>query len=406
MSQPAPSLKAKVVLAFSVTLFSLIIGEVFLRIAHPLPDPYTRRQTWHGFLPTWIGANGEDRLVDTRGLHGIPYPQVRVQRNSFSYTDDREELAVKPKSPDEFRIVCIGGSTTECFALERKDSWPAVLQSLLQKQLGDKAQVTCVNLGVCATPLRTYLATLTFYGIYLQPDVVIFYVGVNDLCTGVKFPDDPTFVSPYDPFARHRLGLSPPWYLQMLSRTQLGRHARSILKQDSPGSHRKDDPRFFADYVPDPATCHDVELSFTMDPVARRQYATDLRSAAGICRSNHGQLLVLTAPALWRADKMTDEEVCQLWLRPRAGDRVASAATCRRLLDARNELTRSVCQESDISLFDLASAIPSSLDYFYDDAHLNVAGARLVAQNLAKELMSPRFAEFRPGNISSTSKRN
>jgi lysophospholipase L1-like esterase len=396
MMRTESSMKAKLLLTVFATVFSLVVGEIFLWIVHRLPDPYLQRQTSHPYLPTWIGVKGENRVVDTRGLHGVPYPQVTFRRNSFSYTDDREDLALHPKSPDEFRIVCIGGSTTECFALERRESWPAVLQTLLQKQLGEKKHVSCVNLGVCNTPLRTYLATLAYYGIHLQPDVVIFYVGLNDLGFGVKFPEDPAFEVPYDPFARDKLSLSPAWQYQLLSRTQLGRHLRSLLKRDNPGSHRPGDPRYFADYVPDPASFKEVDLSFTMDPVAAREYSTNLRSAAGICQANRCQMLVLTAPALWRTDRMTDEEMKQLWLRPARGARVASAATCRRLLNARNDLTRTICRESSIPWMDLATMVPSSLEFFYDDVHLNVAGARLVASKVAQELTSPRFAGSLP----------
>jgi lysophospholipase L1-like esterase len=387
------TLKAKLVLVLSATLACLTCCEIALRLLHPLPDPYLSRQTWHPYLPTWIGVAGADRIVDTRGLHGVPYPQVRVRRNAFSFTDDREEFATLPKSPDEFRIVCIGGSTTECFALERKDSWPAVLEASLQKQLGDTKQVSCVNLGVCATPLRTYLATLSHYAIHLQPDVVIAYIGINDLCFGVKFEGDPIFDYRFDPFARDHINRSPGCQYQLLNWLQLGRHVHSLIKRDEKGSHRNGDPRFFADHVPDPTSSKEVDLSFSMDPVAARQYRFNLRSLAGICQCNHARLLVLTAPALWRTDPMTDEELRQLWLRPSAGDHVASPATCRRLLDARNELTRSVCREADILCLDLATMVPSSLEYFYDDAHVNVAGARLVAGMLTNRLLEQDFAD-------------
>ena len=42
---------------------------------------------------------------------------------------------------------------------------------------------------------------------------------------------------------------------------------------------------------------------------------------------------------------------------------------------------------------DLATVVPSSLEFLYDDLHLNVAGARLVASRVVHELMSRRFAK-------------
>jgi lysophospholipase L1-like esterase len=386
-------------LALSVTLLSLAVAEIGLRWFHPLPDPYRKRRTWHPYLPTWIGAEGEETVLNTRGLHGVPYSEVKIRRSAFSYTDGREELALRPKSPDEFRVICIGGSTTECYGLDLHDSWPGVLQTLLQKEYGDKKKVSCANLGVVDTPLKTYLATLAHYGIHLQPDVAILLVGVNDLGLGVKFPDDPTFEVSFDPFSRNNLGSSPEWQNVLATRSQLGRHLRLLVKPREPLWPRKDDPRFFAGHTRSPASCDAVDLSFTFDPAAVRQYAANLRSAAGVCQSNGCRLLVLTGPTLWRTDKMTDEELEQLWVRPKRGaNRVLAAATCRRMLDARNEMTRSVCREANIPCLDLAAMVPSSLEYFYDDVHFNVAGARFVAGKIAKELLSARFARDRSPN--------
>ena len=64
-------------------------------------------------------------------------------------------------------------------------------------------------------------------------------------------------------------------------------------------------------------------------------------------------------------------------------DYILSAATVWRMLDTINQDVMDVCAEESVACYDLASAIPHDLAYFYDGWHLSDAGAALVADSVA-----------------------
>jgi hypothetical protein len=66
-------------------------------------------------------------------------------------------------------------------------------------------------------------------------------------------------------------------------------------------------------------------------------------------------------------------------------------------LESLNDAMRSVAADFDVPLFDLASAVPKSLDYFYDDCHFNTAGADTVGHLLATFLLENSLVVPKPG---------
>ena len=84
-----------------------------------------------------------------------------------------------PKPEGEFRIVCIGGSTT--FEGVSNDlTYPATLERLLQKRLNTN-RIRVINAGISGLTTEGELQKLPFV-LSLQPDLVIHYNAVNDIC--------------------------------------------------------------------------------------------------------------------------------------------------------------------------------------------------------------------------------
>lgn len=94
--------------------------------------------------------------------------------NSLGFRD--VERAV-PKPEGMFRIVCVGGSTTQEGATN-ESTFPALLEARLRNVFPGK-EIEVVNAGVpgIATPL--HLLRLPDY-LALEPDLVILHLGVND----------------------------------------------------------------------------------------------------------------------------------------------------------------------------------------------------------------------------------
>jgi lysophospholipase L1-like esterase len=97
---------------------------------------------------------------------------LTYSHNSLGYRSD-EFTVEKPK--DKIRIVALGGSTTYGVGVNNDETWP----SHLGKELGDNFEV--INMGVPGYSSRENLAQSEMYLSELQPDLAVYYIGLNDL---------------------------------------------------------------------------------------------------------------------------------------------------------------------------------------------------------------------------------
>jgi hypothetical protein len=56
-------------------------------------------------------------------------------------------------------------------------------------------------------------------------------------------------------------------------------------------------------------------------------------------------------------------------------------------LERLNDAMRTVAEEDSVPLYDLARALPKSLEFLYDDCHFTPAGALATGRGLARFLM-------------------
>lgn len=119
------------------------------------------------------------------GYVGAPdFKRGKNRHNSLGY---RGDPIAQPKPEGEFRIVCLGGSTTYTAALEDHTlSYPSLLQAELQA--GGYPYVRVVNAG--AEGYSSYESLLTFQlrVLDLEPDMIIVYHAVNDIIMRITWP--------------------------------------------------------------------------------------------------------------------------------------------------------------------------------------------------------------------------
>ena len=113
------------------------------------------------------------------------YQSAKNRHNSLGY---RGAEFVMPKPPDEFRIVCIGGSTTYTASVaDYRLSYPALLESGLRDQ---RYNVRVVNAGGEGWTSHASLANLQFRVLDLEPDMVIIDHAINDLIARLVWPPE------------------------------------------------------------------------------------------------------------------------------------------------------------------------------------------------------------------------
>jgi lysophospholipase L1-like esterase len=140
------------------------------------------------------------------------------QTNSLGYRNEEFEIQ---KDKDTIRILCLGGSTTFMWPYIKnpKDTWVAQLERKLQAISARRVQV--INAGLSYGTSAEAVAGYVFRHRHLQPDVIIYHGGGNDVL--------PLFFDGYDAeythFRGHGNGLvSRPGERSFLARSNIAKY--------------------------------------------------------------------------------------------------------------------------------------------------------------------------------------
>jgi lysophospholipase L1-like esterase len=376
----------KIALLLISTSIAILISEIGLRVLFPplngyyLWKPYLRR-TFNPSPGVMPGIEGTSIFIsNSNGIRG-------------------DEL-----SPDHtYRILTIGGSTTECLYLDQTETWPHLLQEKLNENSRNHL-VWVGNAGRSGLSTRDHVVQMRYMLQELpQTDAVIILTGVNDL--QLRLAQDVN----YDPHFLDR----PDAEKQLLSRVfyevsddtkpfyketaiwRLGREVKRIVyqisladkrqeQQDEAGKmcvtwreHRRNAPAI-RDTLPD--------LSSALE-----EYSRNINALIDLAEDNSVRLIFLTQPVLWKPD-LPQELNDLLWFGSvgsfrESGNEYYSVAALATGMSMYNETLLDTCQKRRVECFDLASLVPKDTTAFYDDAHLNEGGAEMVAEVLAQYML-------------------
>lgn len=378
---PAPWLTNLNLVAISL-LATLGLGEVVLQTYLPPIDKY---------------------YVWPPGLHAIfnPDPAVLpgVEGETNFIINSQGLRGDEPPAGAVYRILTIGGSTTECLYLDQTEAWPQRLQTYLNDALPGQ-QVWVGNAGKSGLNTRENLLQME----YLLPqhpeiDAVLLLVGGNDF--NLRLIEGDSY---------------KPNYLDLPgAKRSLLQRAFSVRPTRDPNLHfyrlsavwrllaRIDQAQTRVEQV-DEIDTEDNAGHVYAARRARRQKATltgvlpDLREGVAEYRRNlnrmidlaqaHGvRLVVMTQPTMWRPD-LNQAETELLWLGWQPGHEIYyTPGALADGMASYNETTLEVCRTRQIECFDLAAALPQDTSVFYDDLHFNESGAQQVAGLVVEYLL-------------------
>ncbi len=106
-------------------------------------------------------------------FHSLSDPSFHTNRLGF-----RDDEIVIPKPDTMFRIVCVGGSTTEEGA-DNDHTYPNLLENYLQEAFPGY-RIDVINAGIPGSFLHIHLLRLNDY-FALEPDMLLLHAGVNDV---------------------------------------------------------------------------------------------------------------------------------------------------------------------------------------------------------------------------------
>ncbi|WP_139264714.1 SGNH/GDSL hydrolase family protein [Desulfatibacillum alkenivorans] len=164
--------KLFVLSAFMLGLLLLTgAAEALVRATHADQCQYSSFPGAEAFLPDpdlgWVLKPGFDAFIS--------YDQHRVSINSMGLRSPE----VSAKQPGEFRVLCLGESTTFGAGLANGRDYPSILEKLLSDKDG-AGRYTVINAGVPAWSSYQSREFLRTRGAELSPDLVVVYHEVND----------------------------------------------------------------------------------------------------------------------------------------------------------------------------------------------------------------------------------
>jgi hypothetical protein len=398
------SFKANVILGLLAMAIAVACSELLLRLLLPvsqnyfvlIPNTHAVFDVAPGVMP---GVAGTARYeVNSHGIRGPDFDAGEAQ----------------------YRILAMGGSTTECLYLSESESWP----QLLQEALGSTAEgwVTWVgNVGRSGMNARDHVVHVKYLvPQYPKIDALLVLVGVNDLTLALQ--QGQTYVTPppildeqaeqeqirraflmapgrlLSPTTDYWLDPNAPWYKgtaiwQLLKRARL----RLTVRLTGGGLYQDTEGRVYSQWRNNRKNASEIIDSLPNLQPALDEYRRNLDAIVTLANEYDTRLILMTQPTLWR-DDLPDKDRDLLWLggigdfMTRAGRPYYSVGALAQAMLRFNETLLGVCEDRNVECVDLAARIPKDASMMYDDAHFTELGSRTVAQVIAEFLQqSPPY---------------
>lgn len=379
--------RKKLLVLFISSAVCLVISELFLQFFFPIDDPYKDfKKIKYGFI---YSEYPKDFQIFTQPEEGLPGMDSKVRQFSTNYYTFRGDLLSNPKPEDEFRIIAIGGSTTENFYLDDQETWTRILQNSLASKFKNKS-IKVYGAAKSGDRMDNHIAMLAQRAIHLQPDIIILLVGVNDLLTNSTGYDPYHFPAEVELTTGRILKLFTtefqiPRYIHKFVSNLKGVSKDKDLLQRVPLKSDFKEKAAFAKSAPE-----------TSDkPVFKdKAYKEDLKTFIGIAKLNNVQLVLITQSTSWNS-KVDPKTKDWHWLLYRNG-KFYREDVMDQSMEMVNDITKKTGEQEKVPVYDLANNMPKSLEYFYDDVHFNVKGAKKFGEDLSKFLINNNLMTSSP----------
>ncbi len=318
----------------------------------------------------------------------IPSNMPGIDQPGVFSTNSRGLRAPEFSADDDYRILCVGGSTTECLYQDDRRTWVRQLAAQLDTR---NYKVWVGNAGRSGLIAADHVTLLTHSPEARQVDCWVVLCGVNDMGQQLNGTYDEAIERTWrHTFAYRRPGLGGQWdrplynntcsiafVRQLWSAVHDGWFSAGHIVQDNHGAwyvkrRRMREEADKVDGLPD--------LTAMLD-----EYEHQLRSMIVLSRERGKRLIFFTQPSMWSPD-ITPENEALCWSGALTDGTYRSSAALSQAMGAYNQRMKDVCQDEHIEIVDLAAQLAKSTATHYDDCHFNDAGSARVAELASKTI--------------------
>ena len=293
-----------------------------------------------------------------------------------------------PRRDSAYRILAIGGSTTENVFLDDTETWPhLVMQRLNQEE--ERGVVWVGNVGISGFRMVSHLKFVEESPLMEEVDALVFLIGANDFLHflksnlgGSELDKNERFQARLEkkisakkkksvtPIFQHSPILNVMW--RLWNRRMSGRQA-----EGPSGRH----------YQVRRINRQESRISVTLPDLERplQQYETLVRALVQLARGYRLRPIFITQPTLW-GDNISERGRALLWLGEITEDEYISAEAGRIGIDKHNEVLLRVCERMGVECINTES-MHGQERYFYDGFHFNEPGAIELARLVSKHLL-------------------
>ncbi len=366
------SIAIKASIAASVLLLLAIVGEIGARlyISHWASQDAFRR---FASIDDLQHAANFPALVRRHSYLGYELtPGFRLRDNEIDSNGFRGPEVLGPKRTGEFRIFCLGGSTTYGGGINDWHlTYPAKLQEELRKRTG--RDIVVLNAGAPGYTSWETLPNFAYRVLDHEPDLALVYDGVNDILARFVWPpeayrgDNSAYRSPSSQIYWPKL-YEHSALLRMLA-VQFGwmlPHSR-LERMFGGGAEENVDTQTAAKLgIP-------LEKILASNPP--RYFERNLENVGVLANHNHCTPVFLTFAH------------CTAFPDQMASSSPAFESAYREM----NDTAREAAEKSGAKLFDFAAKLPDDRELFLDAVHLSPKGCELQAHLIADYLIANRL---------------
>jgi lysophospholipase L1-like esterase len=380
------------------------LAEGLLRLLSPVNTRYMAippnlDMLWSPTSVSMPGVNGRSRYqTSSMGIRGVEFDSL-----------------------DRYRILAIGGSTTENLYLDQDETWTLRVGAALNALPG-APKIWMGDVGRSGHTSRSHLLHVR----HLPPQLpkisaVVMLVGVNDLTValrqGFDFVPSPPLTNPDAERAQRRAAfyqVPGPSYASLTTyqrgdvrwykRTALYQYARAAtfaLDKGRASRQQDESGTGYTQWRLHRRASHQRIDSLPDLTAALAEYKATLAAIVRTARAQNLRLVLLTQPTLWRAG-LSEREQSLLWLggvgpfQEEPGHSYFTPEALARAMDAYNDVLLAVCAAHRVECVDLARQVPKDSLHFFDDVHFTERGSARVAEVVASYFAS--LPPFKPND--------